>query len=128
MKNVIEKIKEAAVHLPELLLVFISPAATQIGIISLAIVADTSTAIWAAKKRGEPISSKKAAAVIPKMVVYALLIILAHTIGLIFEIKQALTLISVALIAMELMSIDENFKKATGRGIFKPIINLIKRR
>lgn len=128
MKNVIEKIKEAAIHLPELFLVFISPAATQIGIVFLAILADTSTAIWAAKKKGETVNTRKAAAVIPKMIVYAILIILAHAIGLLFEIKQALTLIAVALLAMELMSVDENFKKATGRGIFKPIIDLIKRK
>lgn len=128
MKYVIEKIKNAAIHIPELLLVFFAPAVAQIGLVVLAILADTATGIWAAKKSGEILTTKKASPIVPKACVYIMLILLAHGIEVVFEVSHARTLAALALVTLELVSIDENFKKATGKGIFKPIIGMLKRK
>lgn len=128
MKDLLEKIKLAAYHIPELIVIFVSPAAVNVGIVTLAILTDTVTAIWAAKKKSEEITSKKASPLLYKFLVYWLLILLAHGIDLSIGMEYALKVITLALLGMELMSIDENFRKATGKSIFKPVIEKIKKR
>lgn len=128
MKYYLTKIKDAAAHLPELLIVFFSPAWAQICVVGLAVVADTITGLWAAKRTGEKINSKRLYDFVPKCIVYIVFVLLAHGIEIVFQINHARTLVAVALVAMELMSCDENFKRATGKSIFKPIIALMKKK
>lgn len=127
----IYKFKEKLIHLPELLLIYFAPAGGQLAVIGLAILADSATGIWAARKKGELISSKKLSQAFPKMVVYLLLILLAHGIEKEFQINIGVSirsLVALAILGNELMSIDENLKKATGRGMFQKLISVIRRK
>jgi hypothetical protein len=40
----------------------------------------------------------------------------------------SMSLVTLALAGIELKSIDENFTKATGKGIFKGVVSILKRR
>jgi phage-related holin len=124
----LEKLKIYMIHILQVVLVFFSPALAQILIVALAVIVDTITGVWAANKNLEPITSKKLSNVISKTVVYISLILLCHGIEVIFEISHIRTFIAVSLLSMELMSVDENFKKATGNGILKPIIRFIRKK
>jgi len=128
MNRVVNKLLQNAHHLIEMAIVFFSPALAQIGIVVLAVLVDTATGVWAAKKSGEKIVSSRLGDIVPKLCVYILLILLAHGVEVIFVVAYARTLVAVGLMAIELMSIDENFKRATGNGLLKPLIGLLKRR
>lgn len=131
MKKICLDLQQRLVHIPELLIMYFAPAAGQIGVIALAAITDTLTAIWAAKKHKEEITSKKLSALFPKLVVYFVLIMLAHGIEKEFQINVGVSirsLISLAILGNELMSIDENLKKATGKGMFQKITEAIKRK
>ena len=132
MKTV-EKLKDALIHLPELLIVFFSPAALQLAWVVLAIITDTITGIWAARKAQEKIHSRRLADVIPKMLVYVFLILLCHLTDRALDMHEkfgvtSMSLVTLALAGIEIKSIDENFTKATGKGIFKGVINALKRK
>lgn len=128
MKKNVTKLCYYAHHLLEVILIYFSPAKAQVGIIVLAVLADTATGIWAAKRVNENISSKRLGDIVPKLVVYILLVLLAHGVEDVFAISHARTIVAIGLTAIELMSIDENFKKATGKGLLKPLIDLMKRK
>ncbi len=120
-------------HLPELAIVYFSPAQGQILWVILAVLTDTVTGIWAARKAGEKINSRRLADIVPKLVVYVLLILLCHATDRVFDMQQkfsisAMSVVTLALAGIELKSIDENFTKATGKGIFKGVINALKRK
>ena len=129
----VRKLVEHLTHLPELAIVYFSPAAGQILWVILAILTDTATGVWAAKKAGEKISSRRLADIAPKMAVYILGLLLAHASDVTFDLPNkfgisALSVVSLAFAGIELKSIDENFEKATGHGVFKKVINAIKRK
>jgi len=128
MKDFYDKIKAATLHVPELIIIFLSPVWAQVGIITLAVFTDTATAIWAAKRSDEAVTSKKAATIVSKLTVYYLVILLSRGMDCMAGTDYVLKLISLALLGMELMSIDENFKKATGKSIFKPLIDKVRRK
>lgn len=126
------KLGEKLIHLPELLLIYFAPAGGQLFVVAMAVLCDTATGIWAARKVGEKISSRRLADIFPKLIVYFLIILLAHTIENVFKIDigglSVRSLVALAILGNELMSIDENLKKATGKGVFQKVIEAIKRK
>ena len=129
----VRKLIDHLSHLPELAIVYFSPAYGQIAWVILAILTDTATGVWAARKAGEKISSRRLADIAPKMLVYIMVLLLAHATDVTFNLQNkfgvsALSVVSLAFAGIELKSIDENFEKATGNGIFKKVINAIKRK
>lgn len=93
----------------------IYPAMIAIGLL---ILLDTLTALIAASKTGETITSKKLGAVITKNLVYQMLIISAHLCEAYLFPVVPFVKISLAFLAMtEFTSISENFEKATGKNL-----------
>ena len=96
---------------------------------------DTITGVMKAGKESvSNISSKKAFAVVPKLIFYFLLVIVAHACSLVFE--QQLPFVQLSLIGIgwiEVKSIDENFSKIFGYSFIDKImegaksVNQIKR-
>ena len=129
MKRVVNKIIEGLQHLPELLLAYFLPAAGQLGIVVLAVLTDTATGIWAAKRTGEKVHSRRFSDVVSKFITYLLLILLARAAEDVFEINHMLTFVTMLLVGLELGSVDENFQKATGKkGLIRPIRDMFKRK
>lgn len=125
------KLGDKLIHLPELLIIYFAPAGGQLFVVAMAVLCDTATGIWAARKTGEKISSRRLADIFPKLFVYFLLILLAHTIENVFKLDfgfSVRSIVSLAILGNELMSIDENMKKATGKGVFQKVIEAIKRK
>jgi Bacteriophage holin family len=129
MKRTVQKIIQSLQHLPELLLAFILPAAGQLGIVVLAVLTDTATGVWAARKSREKINYRRFSDIVTKLITYLLLILMARAVEDVFQINHALTLVTMLLVGLELGSVDENFQKATGKkGLLKPFIDLFKRK
>jgi hypothetical protein len=129
MKRIVNRLIEGLQHLPELLLAYFLPAAGQLGIVVLAVFTDTATGIWAARRSGEKIHSRRFSDVIGKLTVYLLLILLSRAAEDIFQINHLLALTTMLLVGLELGSVDENFQKATGKkGLLKPLKDLFKRK
>jgi phage-related holin len=125
------KLGEKLIHLPELLIIYFAPAGGQLFVVAMAVLCDTATGVWAARKADEKISSRRLADIFPKLLVYFLLILLAHTIENVFKIDfgfSVRSIVSLAILGNELMSIDENLKKATGKGVFQKVVEAIKRK
>lgn len=127
----VDKLKSALWHLPELLIIYFSPASQQIGVVILAIMADTIAGIWAARKVNEHISSRRLADVLLKLLLYIILILLFFHLDQMMhweEPKGTLSLVTLALLGVELKSVDEKFVKATGKGVLKGVIAVLKRK
>lgn len=87
------------------------------------VAADLVTGLVAAYKKQEPIVSKKLRTTISKGLGYMIAILVAH----VFQVKfmpsfQVMSLVSAALAAIELKSIDENMQVITGKSLFKQFI------
>jgi len=96
------KLGEKLIHLPELLIIYFAPASGQLFVVAMAVLCDTATGVWAARKVGE-----------------------VFKIDFGFSVRS---IVSLAILGNELMSIDENLKKATGKGVFQKVIEAIKRK
>jgi phage-related holin len=113
---------------------FFAPIFYAFILVSILVVTDTITGVMrAGRKDVEAISSKKMFAIVPKLIFYFLLVIVAHGITL---VEPQLPFVKFALIGVsfiEIKSIDENFKGLFGFSFldktFKAIkqINQIKR-
>ncbi len=64
------KLGEKLIHLPELLIIYFAPASGQLFVVAMAVLCDTATGVWAARKVGEKISSRRLADVFPKLLVF----------------------------------------------------------
>ncbi len=63
---------------------FFSPIAVMISAVCFLTMFDTITGIWAAHKRGEKVHSRAMGRAVTKMLMYSLVIILAHVMELVF--------------------------------------------
>lgn len=116
---------------------FFLPVVPLILLVGLLILGDTILGIWAAKKRGEKITSRKLGNIIPKMVLYQGAVItafildtwlLGEFIGLIFDIEILFTkLVALTLIFIEGVSLDENFTYISGKNMFTAFKQMITR-
>lgn len=119
------------------ILTFFLPVIPLLLLVGLFILGDTCLGIWAAKRQGEKITSRKLGNIIPKMVLYQAAVIsgycvdvylLGEFIQFIFSVDILFTkLITLTLIFIEGVSIDENFTKITGKNLFKSFKIMITR-
>lgn len=119
------------------LITFFLPIKGIILIVGLMIAADTVAGIYRSKKLGIDITSRKLSNVISKMVLYegAVLLffmiekfILQDFVGMFTNMQFIITkLMAITLIAIELKSIDENYKAVSGVSIFSTFKKLITR-
>jgi uncharacterized membrane protein len=106
------------------LIAFLSPIKWFLIAIGFFVVADLVTGILAAKKAGTKIESKKMFRTVPKYIAYAIAIIAAHALELLFFPDFPATKMVSGLIAfIEIKSLDENLEKITGHSLFGAIID-----
>ena len=118
------------------ILVFFSPIKPIILLVGLSTVLDTIAGIWRAKKLKEKVSSRKARkGLIPKLVSYIVAVLLVYTTDF-FIINELVSnfisidylstkLIALALISVEVKSIDESFKAVKGCSFLQKITDII---
>ncbi len=105
--------------------------------VGFAIFLDTVTGIWKSRKNGVPIRSRRLSAVISKMFLYQLTIILFFLIDWfilndilksIFTTELLLTkVLSLVLISIEVVSINENYKAVRGIDLWASLKKLLSR-
>lgn len=105
--------------------------------VGFAIFLDTITGIWKSRKNGVPIRSRRLSAVISKMFLYQLTIILFFLIDWfilndilksIFTTELLLTkVLSLVLISIEVVSINENYKAVRGIDLWLSLKKLLSR-
>jgi uncharacterized membrane protein len=92
------------------------------------VFADTVTGILAARKRGEPITSKGLYRTSQKVVVYFVGIMIFHGASITFGLPSQITYsVSFIIAATELFSISENIKSITGTNIGTIILRFFRR-
>tara|TARA_R100000329_G_scaffold80539_2_gene68881 strand:+ start:2354 stop:2788 length:435 start_codon:yes stop_codon:yes gene_type:complete len=118
------------------ILVFFAPIKPIIMLIGISTILDTVAGIWRAKKLKENVSSRKARkGLVPKLVSYivAILLVYATDFFIINEMVSnfisieylATKLIALALISVEVKSIDESFKAVKGCSFLQKITDII---
>lgn len=105
--------------------------------VGLAIMADTITGMWKAKKLNEKITSRKLSQIISKMFLYQGTIVLFFLIDkfilgdillAFFSIQFLLTkVVALVLASVEVFSIDENIKAVKGTGLWSAFKQLTSR-
>ena len=116
---------------------FFLPIVPLILLVGLFIICDTILGIWAAKKRGEKITSRKLGNIVPKMLLYQGAVIVGYTLDhlllgefvkYLFNIDMLITkLIAMTLIFIESLSLNENIEYITGKNIFQSFKKMISR-
>ena len=92
------------------------------------VFADTVTGIMAARKRGEPITSKGLYRTSQKVVTYFCGIMIFHGASITFQLPSQVTYsVSFIIAATELFSISENIKSITGTNIGTIILRFFRR-
>jgi len=92
------------------------------------VFADTVTGIMAARKRGEPITSKGLYRTSQKILTYFCGIMIFHGASITFQLPSQITYsVSFIIAATELFSISENIKSITGTNIGTIILRFFKR-
>jgi hypothetical protein len=120
-----------------IVLAFFMPITGMVLAVGFAIFLDTITGIWKSRKNGVPISSRRLSAVISKMFLYQLTIILFFLIDwfilndilkTIFTTELLLTkVLSLVLISIEVVSINENYKAVRGIDLWASLKRLLSR-
>lgn len=116
---------------------FFLPVVPLILLVGGFILIDTILGVWAAKKRGEKITSRKLGNIIPKMILYQMAVLsafvldvwlLGEFIKFILSIDLLFTkLVAMTLIFIEILSINENFTFITGKNLFQSFKLMITR-
>lgn len=116
---------------------FFMPITGMLLAVGFAIFLDTITGIWKSRKNGVPIRSRRLSAVISKMFLYQLTIILFFLIDwfilngilkAIFNQELLLTkILSLVLISIEVVSINENYKAVRGVDLWVSLKKLLSR-
>lgn len=118
-------------------LTFFVPIKPLLLLVGIFIFGDTILGVWAAKKRGERITSRKLGNIVPKMLLYQGAVIIGYTLDkllleefilLLFNIDMMVTkLIAMTLIFIETLSLNENIECITGKNIFQSFKQMITR-
>ena len=116
---------------------FFMPITGMVLAVGFAIFLDTITGIWKSRKNGVPIRSRRLSAVISKMFLYQVTIILFFLIDwfilngilkAIFNQDLLLTkVLSLVLISIEVVSINENYKAVRGIDLWASLKKLLSR-
>lgn len=109
------------------LVAFFTPIQWYIAGIGFLVFADFVTGIMKAVKVKEKITSQRMYKTVPKYIGYALGIITAHIMTILFIPAQleAVRVVGGLFAFMEIVSIDENFKALYGRTVFGKIIDFL---
>ena len=120
----ISSIQKSSLQLLAVISTFFLPITGILFLIGFAIVVDTLTGIWKAKKLGIPITSRKLSAIISKLMLYEIAVILFYLIDrfilndiilTFFSVPLMLTkILSLVLVSIEVISISENYKAVKG--------------
>lgn len=118
-------------------LTFFIPIVPLLLLVGLFILCDTILGIWAARRRGEKITSRKLGNIVPKMLLYQGAVIVGYMldklllgefINYVFNIDMLITkLIAMTLIFIETLSLNENMECITGKNIFISFKQMITR-
>ncbi|NBW79983.1 MAG: hypothetical protein EBR27_13415 [Betaproteobacteria bacterium] len=116
---------------------FFMPIYGLLFLVGFSIFVDTITGIWKAKKLKQPITSRRLSAVISKMLLYEITVILFYLIDkfilndiilTFFSVPLMLTkVLSLILVSIEVVSINENYKAVKGIDLWQSAKNLISR-
>ena len=116
---------------------FFLPISGILFLIGFAILLDTLTGIWKAKKLGISITSRKLSAIVSKLFLYEVAIIgfylidyfiLNDIILTFFSVPLMLTkILSLVLVSIECISISENYEAVRGINIWSSLKNLLQR-
>lgn len=119
------------------ILTFFAPLVPTIVLVGLFIFIDTCFGIWKSKKTGVEITSKAFSCIVGKMVLYQSSVLLFFAIEKLIlndfiiaftSIPMFLTkLVSIVLIGIEILSINENFKAVKGYSLWDRVKELLKR-
>ena len=120
----LSSIQKSSLQLLAVVSTFFLPITGILFLIGFAILVDTITGIWKAKKLGIPITSRKLSAIISKLMLYEVAVILFYLIDrfilndiilVFFSIPLMLTkILSLVLVSIEVISISENYKAVKG--------------
>jgi hypothetical protein len=130
-------IKQYIIQLLAVIGSFFLPISGILFLIGFAIVVDTLTGVWKAKKLGIPITSRKLSAIISKLMLYEVAVIgfylidfwiLNDIIMKFFSVPLMLTkILSLVLCSIECISINENIKAVNGLDIWSSFKQLLQR-
>jgi len=133
----LSSIQKSLLQLLAVVCSFFLPISGILFLIGFAIVVDTLTGIWKAKKLGLPITSRRLSAIISKLMLYEVAVIgfylidkfiLNDIILQFFSVPFMLTkILSLILVSIEVMSINENYKAVKGIDIWQGMKNLFAR-
>jgi hypothetical protein len=120
----LSSIQKSSLQLLAVVSTFFLPITGILFLIGFAIVIDTITGVWKAKKLGIPITSRKLSAIISKLMLYEIAVILFYLIDrfilndiilTFFSVPLMLTkILSLVLVSIEVISISENYKAVKG--------------
>jgi len=120
----LSSIQKSSLQLLAVVSTFFLPITGILFLIGFAIVVDTITGIWKAKKLGIPITSRKLSAIISKLMLYEVAVILFYLIDrfilndiilTFFSVPLMLTkILALVLCSIETLSISENIKAVKG--------------
>jgi len=120
----LSSIQKSSLQLLAVVSTFFLPITGILFLIGFAIVIDTITGVWKAKKLGIPITSRKLSAIISKLMLYEVAVILFYLIDrfilndiilTFFSVPLMLTkILSLVLVSIEVISISENYKAVKG--------------
>jgi hypothetical protein len=130
-------IKQSFTQLLAVIGAFFLPISGILFLIGFAIVVDTLTGLWKAKKLKIKITSRKLSTIISKMMLYEVAVIGFYLIDFwilndiilkFFSVPLMLTkILSLILVSIEVMSINENYKAVKGIDIWQGMKNLFAR-
>ena len=130
-------IKQYIIQLLAVIGSFFLPISGILFLIGFAIILDTITGVWRAKKLGIPITSRGLSAIISKLMLYEVAVIgfylidfwiLNDIILVFFSIPLMLTkILSLVLCSIEVISINENIKAVKGIDLWASLKNLLQR-
>lgn len=130
-------IQKSIVQLLTVIGSFFLPISGIIFLIGFAIVVDTLTGIWKAKKLKVPITSRRLSAIISKIMLYEVAVIgfylidyfiLNDIILTFFSVPLMLTkILALVLVSIEVMSINENYEAVRGINMWTAMKNLFSR-
>jgi hypothetical protein len=130
-------IKQSFTQLLAVIGAFFLPISGILFLIGFAIVIDTITGIWKAKKLKIKITSRRLSAIISKLMLYEVAVIGFYLIDFwilndiilkFFSVPLMLTkILSLVLVSIEVMSINENYKAVKGIDIWQGMKNLFAR-
>ena len=116
---------------------FFMPICGILILIFSAVILDTITGIWKAKKTNQSVTSRKLSAIISKILLYEATVMLFYAMDKFllndiiisfFSIELLTTkVLALVLVSVEIISINENFKAVKGLDLFASLKNLFAR-